>query len=169
MLRAKIHRATVTDACLEYEGSLTIDPELLDAAGILPYEFVMVSNLNNGERFSTYNLRSGLANPKLRSLFREKLPLFALSVAFSAIAIVAQSAAIQSSEAVPLLDRLAQVPLAYLRYLWMLAWPLGLHILYPPLDEAWLQSTAAVGGSALALLAVTGGALALGRSIQSLT
>ena len=54
MLRAKIHRATVTDACLEYEGSLTIDPDLLDAAGILPYEFVMVSNLNNGERFSTY-------------------------------------------------------------------------------------------------------------------
>lgn len=54
MLRAKIHRATVTDACLEYEGSLTVDADLLDAAGILPYEFVMVSNLNNGERFSTY-------------------------------------------------------------------------------------------------------------------
>ena len=54
MLRAKIHRAVVTEACLEYEGSLTIDEELLDAAGILPYELVMVSNLNNGERFSTY-------------------------------------------------------------------------------------------------------------------
>ncbi len=54
MLRAKIHRARVTDACLEYEGSLTIDEELLDAAGILPYELVLVSNLNNGERFSTY-------------------------------------------------------------------------------------------------------------------
>lgn len=54
MLRSKIHRATVTDANLEYEGSLTVDPDLLDAAGILPYEQVHVSNLNNGERFETY-------------------------------------------------------------------------------------------------------------------
>ena len=54
MLRAKIHRATVTDANLEYEGSLTVDPILLEAAGILPYEQVSVSNLNNGERFETY-------------------------------------------------------------------------------------------------------------------
>lgn len=54
MLRSKIHRATVTDANLEYEGSLTVDPVLLEAAGILPYEQVMVSNLNNGERFETY-------------------------------------------------------------------------------------------------------------------
>ncbi len=54
MLRAKIHRATVTDACLDYEGSLTVDEDLLDAAGILPYEAVVISNLNNGERFTTY-------------------------------------------------------------------------------------------------------------------
>jgi len=54
MLRAKIHRATVTDANLEYEGSLTVDPLLLEAAGILHYEQVSVSNLNNGERFETY-------------------------------------------------------------------------------------------------------------------
>jgi aspartate 1-decarboxylase len=54
MLRSKIHRATVTDANLEYEGSLTVDPLLLAAAGILPYEQVSVSNLNNGERFETY-------------------------------------------------------------------------------------------------------------------
>ena len=54
MLRSKIHRATVTDANLEYEGSLTVDPVLLDAASILPYELVHVSNLNNGERFETY-------------------------------------------------------------------------------------------------------------------
>ncbi len=54
MLRSKIHRATVTEANLEYEGSLTIDPVLLDAASILPYEQVAVSNLNNGERFETY-------------------------------------------------------------------------------------------------------------------
>ncbi len=54
MLRSKIHRATVTDANLEYEGSLTVDPLLLESAGILPYEQVSVSNLNNGERFETY-------------------------------------------------------------------------------------------------------------------
>lgn len=54
MLRSKIHRATVTDACLDYEGSLTVDETLLEAAGILPYEAVVISNLNNGERFTTY-------------------------------------------------------------------------------------------------------------------
>ncbi len=54
MLRSKIHRATVIDANLSYEGSITIDEELIEAAGILPYEQVMVSNLNNGERFETY-------------------------------------------------------------------------------------------------------------------
>ena len=54
MLRSKIHRARVTDSNLEYEGSLTVDPLLLEAAGILPYEQVSVSNLNNGERFETY-------------------------------------------------------------------------------------------------------------------
>ncbi len=54
LLRSKIHRAVVTDACLEYEGSLTVDEDLLDAAGIVPYELVMVSNLQNGERFTTY-------------------------------------------------------------------------------------------------------------------
>ncbi|MBI3604202.1 MAG: aspartate 1-decarboxylase [Nitrospirae bacterium] len=54
MLRAKIHRATVTEACLDYEGSLTVDEDLLDAAGILPYEAIVISNLNNGERFTTY-------------------------------------------------------------------------------------------------------------------
>jgi aspartate 1-decarboxylase len=54
MLRAKIHRATVTDSNLAYEGSLTVDEALLAAAGIKPYEQVSVSNLNNGERFETY-------------------------------------------------------------------------------------------------------------------
>jgi aspartate 1-decarboxylase len=57
MLRSKIHRATVTDTCLEYEGSLTMDEDLLDAAGIIPYEAVICSNLNNGERFLTYAVR----------------------------------------------------------------------------------------------------------------
>jgi aspartate 1-decarboxylase len=54
MLRSKIHRATVTDANLDYEGSLTVDPALMEAANMLPYEQVRVSNLNNGERFETY-------------------------------------------------------------------------------------------------------------------
>jgi len=54
MLRSKIHRATVTEADLNYEGSITVDEELMRAAGILPYEQVMVSNINNGERFETY-------------------------------------------------------------------------------------------------------------------
>jgi aspartate 1-decarboxylase len=54
MLRSKIHRATVTEANLNYEGSITIDEALMQAAGILPYEQVMVSNINNGERFETY-------------------------------------------------------------------------------------------------------------------
>lgn len=54
ILRAKIHMATVTESDLSYEGSITIDEEIMKEAGILPYEQVMVSNLNNGERFETY-------------------------------------------------------------------------------------------------------------------
>jgi aspartate 1-decarboxylase len=54
MLRSKIHRVKVTDSNLEYEGSLTVDETLLEAAGILPYEAVVISNLHNGERFTTY-------------------------------------------------------------------------------------------------------------------
>lgn len=53
-LRSKIHMATVTESNLAYEGSITIDLDLMDKAGILPYEQVMISNLNNGERFETY-------------------------------------------------------------------------------------------------------------------
>jgi len=54
MLKSKIHRATITDADLNYEGSLTIDKILLDAVDLRPYERVMVYNINNGERFETY-------------------------------------------------------------------------------------------------------------------
>lgn len=54
MLRAKIHTATVTDAHLAYEGSITIDEAILEAAGINPFEQVMISNVNNGERLDTY-------------------------------------------------------------------------------------------------------------------
>jgi len=54
MLKGKIHRATVTGADLHYEGSITIDRELMEAANILPYEEVRIYNVNNGERFETY-------------------------------------------------------------------------------------------------------------------
>lgn len=54
MLKSKIHRARVTDANIDYEGSIAIDRELLAAADILPYEQVEVLNVNNGARFTTY-------------------------------------------------------------------------------------------------------------------
>lgn len=54
MLKAKIHRAAVTECDLHYEGSITIDPLLLAASGILPFEQVDVLNINNGARFTTY-------------------------------------------------------------------------------------------------------------------
>ncbi len=56
MFKSKIHRATVTMAELYYEGSITIDKDLLDAAEILPHEKVQIVNLNNGSRFETYTL-----------------------------------------------------------------------------------------------------------------
>jgi aspartate 1-decarboxylase len=54
LLKAKIHRAVVTEADLNYEGSISVDQDLLDASGILNYEKVDVLNINNGERFTTY-------------------------------------------------------------------------------------------------------------------
>jgi len=54
LLKSKIHRVHVTDANLNYEGSITIDSMLMEAAEIVPYERVEVANLNNGHRFSTY-------------------------------------------------------------------------------------------------------------------
>lgn len=54
MLKAKLHRATITEADLTYDGSLTIDRDLMDAVGIVPFEKVKVYNINNGERFDTY-------------------------------------------------------------------------------------------------------------------
>lgn len=54
MLKSKLHRVRVTEANLDYEGSLTIDASLMKAANILPFELVRVYNLNNGERFETY-------------------------------------------------------------------------------------------------------------------
>ena len=54
MLKSKIHRARVTDCNIDYEGSITIDSNLLKAADILPYERVEILNVHNGARFSTY-------------------------------------------------------------------------------------------------------------------
>ena len=54
LLKSKIHRATVTEADLDYEGSLTLDRDLMDIADLLPYEEVHIFNVTNGHRFSTY-------------------------------------------------------------------------------------------------------------------
>jgi aspartate 1-decarboxylase len=54
LLKSKIHRAQVTDAHLDYEGSLTIDAGLMDRANLVPFERVLCSNINNGHRFETY-------------------------------------------------------------------------------------------------------------------
>jgi aspartate 1-decarboxylase len=57
MLKSKLHRATVTDADLHYEGSVTIDENLMKAADLMPYEKVSIYNVSNGERFTTYAIR----------------------------------------------------------------------------------------------------------------
>ena len=58
LMKAKLHRATVTQADLEYEGSIAIDRDLLDASGILPHEQVDVLNITNGQRFTTYAIEA---------------------------------------------------------------------------------------------------------------
>jgi aspartate 1-decarboxylase len=57
MLKSKIHRATVTDADLHYEGSISIDEKLLEEAAMIPYEKVEIYDVDNGERFSTYIIK----------------------------------------------------------------------------------------------------------------
>jgi aspartate 1-decarboxylase len=57
MLQSKIHRATVTHADVHYEGSITLPPHLLEAAGLVPYQAVSVWNVTNGHRFETYAIR----------------------------------------------------------------------------------------------------------------
>ena len=56
MLKGKIHRVTVKQAALDYVGSITIDPLLMEAAGILEYEQVAIVDVNNGSRFETYTI-----------------------------------------------------------------------------------------------------------------
>ena len=54
ILKSKLHLATVTEACVDYEGSMTISRDLMELAGILPYEKVLCGNMANGNRFETY-------------------------------------------------------------------------------------------------------------------
>jgi aspartate 1-decarboxylase len=54
VLKSKVHRATITDAELHYTGSITLDPDLMEAADLLPFEKVLVVNFNNGSRLETY-------------------------------------------------------------------------------------------------------------------
>ena len=54
ILKAKLHRIRVTEACLDYEGSLTLDPDDMEAVGIVPYEKILVADVENGNRFETY-------------------------------------------------------------------------------------------------------------------
>jgi aspartate 1-decarboxylase len=56
-LKGKIHRATVTEAELDYVGSITVDEELMEASGIIEYEKVAIVNINNGQRFETYTIK----------------------------------------------------------------------------------------------------------------
>jgi aspartate 1-decarboxylase len=57
LCKSKIHRATITEANLHYEGSLTVDEDLMELSNIVPYEQVSVVNINNGERFETYVIK----------------------------------------------------------------------------------------------------------------
>lgn len=66
MLKSKIHRATVTDCDLNYVGSLTVDPELLEAADILEHEQIHVVDINNGARFETYTIAGERGSRELK-------------------------------------------------------------------------------------------------------
>lgn len=62
MLKAKIHRAIVTEANINYVGSITIDEDIMDAAGLFEYELVHVVNVNNGNRLETYTIKGTRGN-----------------------------------------------------------------------------------------------------------
>ena len=65
MLKSKIHRARVTSLNIDYESSITIDQELMEAADILPYEQVQVLNINNGARFSSYAIEGARSSGEI--------------------------------------------------------------------------------------------------------
>jgi aspartate 1-decarboxylase len=62
LLKSKIHRATVTEACVEYVGSITIDAELMERADITPYEKVLVASVDNGVRLETYAIEGAASS-----------------------------------------------------------------------------------------------------------
>ena len=62
LLKSKIHRATVTGASLDYEGSLSVSSDIAEMVGLLPYERILVGNLQNGERFETYVIYAAPGN-----------------------------------------------------------------------------------------------------------
>jgi len=66
MLKSKIHRATVTDCDLHYVGSITVDPELLEAADIMEFEQVAVVDVDNGARFETYTISGERGSREIR-------------------------------------------------------------------------------------------------------
>ena len=65
LLKSKIHRAKITEANLNYIGSITIDEDLMDAANLLPYEKVTIADINNGERFDTYVIKGERGSGKI--------------------------------------------------------------------------------------------------------
>ena len=65
LLKSKLHRGRVTETRLHYPGSIEIDQALMDAAGIVPYEAVLVANLNNGSRLETYAVPAGAGSGKI--------------------------------------------------------------------------------------------------------
>ncbi len=68
VLKAKIHRATVTASRVDYPGSVAIDTDLLDAAGIVPYEAVLMANVTNGARAETYVVPAGAGSGQIEVL-----------------------------------------------------------------------------------------------------
>lgn len=68
LLKSKLHRAVVTETKLHYSGSIAIDSDFMEAGGILPYESVLVANLNNGSRFETYALAAQAGSRKIAIL-----------------------------------------------------------------------------------------------------
>ncbi len=65
LLKSKIHRATVNDADLDYGGSISIDPKLAMAAGLVPFEKVEIYNVSNGERFATYYIEGEIGSHEI--------------------------------------------------------------------------------------------------------
>jgi len=68
MLKAKIHRATVTETKIDYPGSIAIDSKLMDAVGILPYEAVLIADVTNGARLETYAVPAEAGSGKIEVL-----------------------------------------------------------------------------------------------------